>query len=174
MNISKKLLVGVLLIFMAAPLFAQKLGYVNSQRIFAEYQEYIDAQTKLNDIKAQYQKEYDQLNQEYQQLLKTYKDQSIMLSPDRKAEMEKQIETKAMTVKQYEFQKLGPQGEFYKKQSEVGGPVMKKINEAINKVAEDDGLDVVFDASGLLYVKPGFDITQKVLDKLSAGQSKKK
>ncbi len=175
MNFTKKLIVGILVTLMISPVFAQKLGYVNSQRIFAEYQEYVDAQTKLNEIKAQYQKEYDQLNQDYQQLIKTYKDQSIMLSPDRKAEMEKQIEQKALAVKQYEYNKLGPQGEFYKKQSEIGAPIMKKINDAINKIAEADGLDFVFDgASGLLYAKPEYDLTQKVLDALNAGQGKKK
>jgi len=174
-NTTQKLLIGILMIFIVTPVFAQKLGYVNSQRIFSEYQEYIDAQTKLNEIKSSYQKEYDKLNQEYQQLLKTYKDQSIMLSPDRKTEMEKQIETKAIALKQYEYNKLGPQGEFYKKQSEIGAPIMKKINDAINKLAVADGLDFVFDgASGLLYAKPDYDMTQKVLDELNAGLAKKK
>lgn len=51
--------------------FAQlKIGYVDSQKILAQYQEAVDAQNQLEQIRNQYQAEYETKVREYQQLVR--------------------------------------------------------------------------------------------------------
>ncbi len=161
-------------LMMFGGLFAQKLAYVNSQKIFAEYQEYIDVQNKLNEIQSQYQAQYDKMVKEYQDLANEIESQSLLLSPEKKQEKMRTAQEKALAVERFKYEKLGPQGEYYKKQAELGKPVMDKINAAIKKIGDAEGYDIIFDgAVGLLYAKPDLDITDKVLDELNAGLTKK-
>ena len=47
-----------------------KIRYVNSQRILNEYPQAKEIQKKLDEIRAGYEKEYNQMLQQYNQLVK--------------------------------------------------------------------------------------------------------
>jgi Skp family chaperone for outer membrane proteins len=161
-------------LMISAPVFAQKLAYVHSQKVLAEFEEYKGVQNKLSEIQNQYQSEYDQLVKEYQDLVDEIESQSLLLSPEKKQEKERLAQQKALQIEKYKYEKLGPQGEIYKKQAELGQPVLDKINAVIKKIGEDEDYDFIFDgAVGILYAKPAHDITQQVLDELNKGTAKK-
>jgi len=164
-----KLYGAVLIVFLiSVPSFAQKLAYVHSQKVLAEYSEYRDVQNKLTEIQNQYQAEYDQLVKEYQTQVQEIESQSLLLSPEKKAEKERLAQQKAIQIEKYKYEKLGPQGEIYKKQAELGQPVLDKINDVIERIGEEEGYDFVFDgATGLLWAKEEHNITQRVLDELN-------
>jgi Skp family chaperone for outer membrane proteins len=164
-----KLFAAVMLIFcISIPVMAQKLAYVHSQKVLAEFAEYKDVQNKLAQIQNQYQAEYDQLVKEYTQQVEEIESQSLLLSPEKKAEKERLAQQKALEIEKYKYEKLGPQGEIYKKQAELGQPVLDKINKVIQDIGEAEGYDFVFDgATGLLWAKAEHDITQQVLDELN-------
>lgn len=166
---SIKLFGAVLLVFLiTVPAFAQKFAYVHSQKVLAEYSEYKDVQNKLAEIQNQYQSEYDQLVQEYTKQVQEIESQSLLLSPEKKAEKERLMQQKAIEIEKYKYEKLGPQGEIYKKQAELGQPVLDKINNVIKQIGEAEGYDFVFDgATGLLWAKEQHNITQQVLDELN-------
>lgn len=168
----------LILLLISVPLFAQKFAYVHSQKVLAEYSEYRDVQNKLAEIQNQYQAQYDQLVQEYQQQIQEIESQSLLLSPEKKAEKERLAQQKAIEIEKFKYEKLGPQGEIYKKQAELGQPVLDKINNVIKQIGESEGYDFVFDgATGLLWAKEEFNITQQVLDELnknSGGSTVKK
>lgn len=150
------------------PVLAQKLAFVHSQKIFSEYEAYKDAENKLAQVRNQYQQEYDQLVQEYTAQLQEIESQSLLLSPEKKQEKERQMQEKALKIEKYKYEKLGPQGDLYKKQAELVGPINDKIMDVINKIGEDEGYDYIFDgSSGLLFAKQENDITQQVLDILN-------
>jgi len=173
-NSFKTVLYVFLVVLITSPVFAQKIAYVHSQKVLAEYQEYKDVQNKLTAIQNQYQAEYDKLVEDYQKILQEIESQSLLLSPEKKAEKERLVQQKAVEIDKYRYEKLGPQGEIYKKQAELGQPVLDKINNVIKKIGETDGYDFVLDGSvGLLYAKPEHDITQSVLDELNKAVGKK-
>jgi len=158
----------IVLLLISVPLFAQKFAYVHSQKVLAEYSEYRDVQNKLAEIQNQYQAQYDQLVQEYQQQIQEIESQSLLLSPEKKAEKERLAQQKAIEIEKFKYEKLGPQGEIYKKQAELGQPVLDKINNVIKQIGESEGYDFVFDgATGLLWAKEEHNITQQVLDELN-------
>ena len=161
------------MVIFSIPVFAQKLAYVHSQKVLSEYKEYKDVQNKLTEIQNQYQAEYDRLVNEYQELVQQIENQSLLLSPEKKAEKERIMQQKAMEIEKYRYEKLGPQGEIYQKQAELGQPVLDKINAAIKKIGDEEGYDFIFDgAVGLLHAKPEHDITDKVLEELAKTSTK--
>ena len=75
-----------LALLLAVPAMAQKFAWVHSQRVLSEYQEYVDAQNKLNTIRSEYEAEYQKMVTEYQNLLNEIDSQSLLLSPEKKQE----------------------------------------------------------------------------------------
>jgi len=162
--------VGMFLFFGWNTSYAQlKIRYVNSQRILNEYPQAKEIQKKLDEIRAGYEKEYNQMLQQYDQLAKEIENQSLLLSPEKKAEKEKQLQELAMKIDKYRLEKLGPQGEFYKKNLELTQPLYDKIDQVIQKVGQSEGYDFILDVvqGVVLYAKPEYDITDRVLEELN-------
>lgn len=168
MKIIRTSFLVLILLCLAIPSFAQKLAYVHSQKIFSEFEEYKEAENKLAQLRNQYQQQYDQLVQEYTTQLQEIESQSLLLSPEKKQEKERLMQEKALQIEKYKYEKLGPQGDLYKKQAELVTPINDKIMDVITKIGEDEGYDYIFDgASGLLFAKQENDITQQVLEILN-------
>ena len=57
---------------------------------------------------------------------------------------------------------------YIRRRNELMEPVNARVNDAIWRVAQDKGLDVVFDtvSGNLVYVKPAYDLTELVLEEL--------
>jgi len=153
--------------------FAQlKIGYVDSQKILAQYQEAIDAQNQLEQIRNQYQAEYETKVREYQSLAQEIESQSLLLSEEKKKEKLRELQEKATEIDKYKYEKLNPEGgEFYRKNQELFKPIIDKINNVINKVGSDEEYDIILDASSgaLLHALPKYDLTSRILEELNKG-----
>ncbi len=151
-----------------------KLGYIDSQRIMAEFKEAQDAQKKLDDIVQQWRQERDQMQQQLQELQDQYQKQSLLLSEERKREREQEIQNLMAKLYEFDNQKFGAQGEVYKKQAELFEPVYQKIRDAIAKVGKDGNFTYIFDVAGgaVVYKAPNQpDLTDEVLNVLNKGVS---
>jgi len=164
-------IVSVLFIVMALtlPAAAQKFAYVNSQEILMNYKDYVDVQNRLEEIRSGYDAEYQQLVKEYQDLIEEIESQSLLLSPEKKKEKERQAQEKYLAIEKFKYEKLGPEGEFYQKQREFSKPILDKVNNLITKIGEEEGYDFIFDAAtgAILHSIPEYDITQKIIDELN-------
>ncbi len=174
MKALKSVLFIMLSFVLTVPVLAQKYGYVQSQKILAQYQEYVDAQNKLNEIRNGYDSEYQNMLKEYQDMLQEIDSQSLLLSPEKKQEKMQKAQEKAAAIEKFKYDKLGPQGEFYKKSMELTKPIIDKINTLIAKIGKDEGYDYIFDASSgaLVYAAPESDLTDRVLEELNKGTGK--
>jgi len=157
------------IVVLVLPAAAQKFAYVNSQEILTKYQEYVDVQNRLEEIRNGYDAEYQQLVKEYQDLMGQIESQSLLLSPEKKQEKERAAQEKYLAIEKFKYEKLGPEGEFYRKSMEFSKPIIEKINELIAKIGEDEGYDFIFDAASgsLVHALPKYDITNKVLEELN-------
>ncbi|MEJ2635809.1 MAG: OmpH family outer membrane protein [Calditrichia bacterium] len=147
----------------------EKIRYINSQRILAEYPAAQEIQKKLDEIRSGYESEYNKMLQDYDNLLKEIENQSLLLSPEKKAEKEKQAQELSMQIEKYRYDKLGPQGEFYKKNMELTQPLYDKIDQIIQKIGGQEGYDYILDVvqGVVLFAKPEYDITDQVLEELN-------
>lgn len=149
-----------------------EIRYINSNRILSEYPEAQEIQKKLDEIRSQYENEYSQMLKEYENLMKEIENQSLLLSPEKKAQKEQKARELGMKLEKYRYEKLGPQGEFYQKNMELTQPLYDKIDQVIQKIGKEEGYDYILDVvqGVVLYAKPEYDITDRVLDELGKTQ----
>ena len=154
--------------------FAQlKIGLINSQIIMDNYSEMMTVSKQITELTQRHQKELEDLNNEFVAKSKQFESQSLLLSEEKKKEVQKDLEDLYRRGMEYQQDKFGTGGEIEKKYQELTDPIINKINEAIEKIASDDDFDLVFDVvnMGVLYANPdrAEDITQDVLDELNKG-----
>lgn len=167
----KKLVPFFLGLMMAGAVSAAdlKIAHVDSKMIFDKYQDTKKAQ-----------KEYDKQVQKWEQdaatkqkALMELKDkldkQSLMLSEEKKKEMEADFLKKKSEYEQFVQQIYGKDGTLFQKNEEFSGPIIQKIKKTIQDVANQEGYDMVFDraAGAVVFWKKDNDLTQKVIDVLN-------
>ena len=173
-----KLLVGGLIIFLSLPGFAQelKIGYIDSQKILANYKEAIDARKKLDAEISKWRKQAEDMQRELRQLQDQLESQSLLLSEETRIAKNRELQEKYAKYQQFLQEKLfGPQAEAYKREAELMQPIYDKINAVIHKIGEEEKFDYIFDIGSLLYAaKDQYDLTDRVLEELNKGVAKGK
>ena len=72
--------------------FAQKIAYVESQRVLQNFQEWVDSQNKLQEIRDGYQAEYDDMVKQLEQMMADIQSQSLLLSEEKKEQKLKEVQ----------------------------------------------------------------------------------
>ena len=171
-------LVLAVVFFSVSILTAQsiRIGYVDSQIILQQLPEAQKAQKELDELLQKWQAELDKLTKEYQQKLDEYQKKEAFMNEEAKAKAQKELADLEQKIIQFRNEKLGPQGELEREREKRFKPIRDKIYAAIEAVAKEEKLNFVFDKAGdfvLLYADKRFDITYKVLDKLTRGVKSK-
>jgi outer membrane protein len=162
---------SVLICFAAATVFAElKIGFINSQQIFKEYQATKDAQDKFDKEVAKWEQEATNKQKQLMELKDQLEKQSLLLSAQRKKELEDQFNQKKAEYQAFLSDKLGQNGDVYKRNVELTKPIVEKINKILDKIANDEHYDFVFDAAagGVVYAQPKYDLTDRVIKILNA------
>ncbi|NQV42190.1 MAG: OmpH family outer membrane protein [Candidatus Marinimicrobia bacterium] len=165
---NKSMIRIVLLLILSMAAFGQKFGYINSEYILSQFEEYREAQSKLEVEGRKLEKQYYDMAASLDSMQQEYERQKFLMTESNRAAKENDMRRLAENIQQFQVQKLGPQGEFYQKQQALADPVLQKINTAIKKVGEDGAYDFIFDvvAGNILYAQEKFDLTEKVLKEL--------
>ena len=172
--LNKKIILWLGLICLSANLNAQlKIGYILSERIRSEYEEFKEAESQLQLEYKKVQFEFDQRVKKLDSLKQDYEVKRLM-SLDKGESIKQEIENTERKIQTYQAEKVGPQGELMRKQAQMEYDILGKVKKAVDKVAIDGGYDYIIDASvGLLYYKPKFDLTDDVLHELRKLDSNK-
>ena len=172
--LNKKIILWLGLICLSANLNAQlKIGYILSERIRSEYEEFKEAESQLQLEYKKVQFEFDQRVKKLDSLKQDYEVKRLM-SLDKGESIKQEIENTERQIQTYQAEKVGPQGELMRKQAQMEYDILGKVKKAVDKVAIDGGYDYIIDASvGLLYYKPKFDLTDDVLHELRKLESNK-
>jgi outer membrane protein len=150
-------------------LHAQRLGYVDSDYILKNMPEYTSVKRQLDALAVQWQADVDAKYQEIDRLLKAYQADQVLLTPDMKRRREAEIDDKEKSAKDFQNKKFGPDGDMIQKSSMLIKPIQDKITKAIQAVAEDENLDIIFDKNSeliMLFARPRLDMSKEVLTKL--------
>ena len=151
----------------AASTFAQlKIGYIQSERIRTEYEEFTEAESQLQMEYQKVQVEYEKMIMQLDSLNKDYEVKRLM-ALDKGESIKQQIMQMERAIQTYQAEKVGPQGELMKKSAQMEYEILGKVREAVRKIAIDKGFDYIMDSSmGLLYAKPNYDVTDDDLHEL--------
>ena len=147
--------------------FAQlKIGYILSERIRTEYEEFKEAESQLQLEYRKVQFEFDQMVMKMDSLKQDYEIKRLM-ALDKGVSIRQELEQMERSIQNYQAEKIGPQGELMRKQAQLEYKILGKVKKAVDKVAIDGGYDYIIDASvGLLYYKSKYDMTDDVLHEL--------
>lgn len=154
MNKSIKLLVASVIAvaaLMPTKVDAQKFGHINSQEIVALMPERDDAYTKLQAFGKELNETISSMQTDYQTKLKEYNEKVSTWNESIKKTKEDELNSLMQRIRQFSEQ---AEQDFNSRQETLLTPVMKKAQDAIDKVAKAQGLAYVFDlASGaIIYI----------------------
>ena len=155
-----------LVVLTAFTVSAQKIGYVDTDYILTSIPEYKAAQSEIDKLSVDWQKEVEAKYAEIDKLYKAYQADAILLTDDMKKKRENEIINKEKEVKELQKQRFGVDGELFKKRQELVKPLQDKIYNAVKAVAERGGLAIILDKAGqvsILFANPKYDKSEDVL-----------
>lgn len=165
----KLFVISALLLMGMTSAFAQKLAYVDTEYILKNIPEYKDAQKKLDDIAASWQKDIDTKYAEIDKLYKAYQAEQVLLTEEMKQQRQKEIQDKEKAAKELQKQKFGYQGELFLKRQELVQPIQDNVYDAVQKIATTKAYDFVLDKSSgsvVLFANTKVNISDQVLQAL--------
>lgn len=165
----KGIIIGALALTMSVSTsWAQKIGFINSEMIFTEYEGTKAAQAKFNKEVEKWEAEASKQQKEIKDLKEQLDKQSLLLSNDRKKEMEDSLNQKMVNYQKFLQDKFGQKGEALTKNEELTKPIIEKINKIIEKIAKDENYDYIFDAraGGVIFAKEDYNLSKRVLVEL--------
>ncbi len=164
-----KRILSALLLFAAISIQAnaQKIGYINTEKILSQMQEYAVAQEKLNALSAQYKEKVDSEFKVVEQMYNKYMSVKGTLSASQQSQQESAIIAKEKSAKELRNLYFGQDGYMQKKSEELMAPIKDKVQQAIDKIAKNENFMIIFDLStlqGVVYENPQYDLSDKVLE----------
>lgn len=144
---------------------AQKFGYLNSAEILAEMPEVKQADANLEALQKQLQKRGQAMVEKLQQDYLTAQQQMERgeLSPKQQEETAQSLKAREMEIANFEQDMMK---QVQDKRSELLEPIYGKINTAIQEVAEENGYQMIFDQTILLFAEDSMDVSNLVRAKL--------
>ena len=139
---------------------AQKFAYVDTDYILNKIPEFKQAQDKLDDFSADWQKEIEGKYADVEQMYRAYQQEQVLLTDEMKTKREEAIIAKENAAKNLQQKYFGPTGDLYTKRQELIKPIQDKIQNAIQQLAANNKYQIIFDSSSdliLLYKDNNLD-----------------
>jgi len=158
-----------LLVWSLGYVAAQKVGYVDTQALLERMPEYKAAEQEIERLTQQWQKEIDDLYARIEQLFQQYREQEPLMSPEMKRRKQEEIEAEERKARELQRKRFGPNGDLFKQREEKMKPILDRVQQAIQAVAQEKKFSLVLDRSAggiLLYADPAYDLTDAVAAKL--------
>jgi len=164
--------IGVIVLFGLNFANAQKFGYIDTNFILSKMPEYAKAQSEIDQLSSGWQKEVEDLSRNVEAMYASFKAEEVLLTEEMKGERMTAIHSKEAELKEYQRKVFGFGGLFFLKKQELIKPLQDKVWEAVEKVAKQNRLAIVFDKSSeliMIYTDPRHDYTDFVLEELGLG-----
>ena len=181
----KKSLSMILALTLAFPIAALaqgtlKIGTVDMQRAFKEYNKTKEAEVKINDAKNAAKKEYDDRAESYKKALDEINNlnkqlESPALSADKKTQTAKERDDKIANIKNMEREisdfRQTRERQLQEQLMRVREGIVKEITDVVMEKVKGSNLDLVLDKSGmsingvpfLLYSHDNVDFTNDII-----------
>jgi outer membrane protein len=144
---------------------ADKLAYVDVQRVISEVEEGKAAKAKLRSELESRRGELDKKQKELEAMKADYDRQAGVLTEEAKQQKQKELQTKVMEA-QASAQQM--QRELVEKEEETLRGISEKLMAVVNEVSERDGFNFVLKKEALLNAPSAADITNDVIRRYNA------
>ncbi len=147
--------------------FSQRIAYVDVDYIVQRMPAYKSAMIQLEAFVKQWKADLRSKQQALEHLYQTYEAEKPLLTPAMRKQREEKIRTKEQELFQLKERFFGEAGLLAKKQAELLKPIQDQIYRAIQQLANEEALDMVFDKSatpGLIFTNAKYDRTPEIMD----------
>jgi outer membrane protein len=148
---------------------AQKFALIDMEYILKNIPAYEMMNEQLSQVSKQWQNEVEAIQQEAQNMYKSYQSDLVFLSPEMKTKREEAIVKKEQDAQELKRKYFGPEGELHKKRESLVKPIQDEIYTATKEISEANNYQLVIDrasAMSLIFASPKIDISNEVLRKL--------
>lgn len=167
----RKIILLTLVIFASSAIVkAQTFGYVNTEKILEKMPEYTNAQQQIDRLKKQYEAQIEAEMKVVESMYNQYQSEKQALSDTQRERRESEIINRERAAKELQKSYFGQDGTLSDRSKELLNPIKDRVQTAIEKVASEGGIILVFDiatAQGIIYNNPAYDLTPRVLKKLN-------
>jgi outer membrane protein len=170
LRMKKQITLFFLLILVAlAPVAAQRYAVVDTRYILGKIPEYKTAETRIQQVSEQWQKEIDEKQAALDKMYKNFDAEQFMLSEDLKKKREDELFNKEKEVRELQKKRFGYEGDLFKERQKLIKPIQDKVYNAIQKIAIARSYDFVLDKSEgitVIFADPKLDKSDDVLREL--------
>ncbi len=146
-----------------------KIGYIDSERIFREYQAATEAKQTFESDLAKFKSDAEALERKYDAAKTEYETQKLMLSEEARAAKESELTNLQQQYQSYVQEVYGKGGKIELKNEELMAPIVKQVNTIVQSIAQAEDFTIILDmAQGqIIYAQPGLDLTDRVIAELN-------
>lgn len=154
------------MLFAAVQMNAQKVGYIDTEKILSAIPAYKSAQSQLENLSRQYQGEIEREYAKIETLFNNYQAQKASLSAQARQARENDIIQKEQAVKELQQKYFGQNGQMQAKSEQLLNPIKEKVEAAVKALAQGGGYMIVFDVAsmqGVAYKDEAYDLSGMVI-----------
>ncbi len=165
----KKVLLSIFILLSSLWAQEMRVAHVDSKLIMEKFAGIQQAQQDYESQLALWEQRANILNKELKEIRERLEKQSLILSAEKKAELNEKLAEKETALKEFTQRIYGPEGEMVTENRKISEPLILKMRNAIYEVALQEGYDYVLDRSSgaILFWRDENDLTQKVIDLLN-------
>ncbi len=144
----------------------QKIGFIDSDRIVEQMPEYTGIEQRLNLLSESWRDELREMDREIARLKEEYEAREVLYTDDVREQRRAEIDALIDDRERYLEEKFGPEGEYFQRQRELLEPVQRQVFDAVNRVADREDFDFVFDRSQdvkFLFARSEWNLTEEVM-----------
>ena len=146
-----------------------RVAYVDSDYILNQMPEFRSAQRQLEEAAEQYKLEIKAKADALAEVETRYDAEFPLLPTAEREERENKLNQLKADFEKLKQDKFGAGGELFRKRQQLIKPIQDKVFEAIQQLAKESAIDLIFDRAGavtLLYANSRYDRSDEVLEKL--------
>lgn len=165
----KAIMILVVFCSLAVTGSAQKFALIDMEYILKSIPAYEMANEQLKQVSTRWQREIETKAKEAETLFNNYKSEQVYLSKEQQSKKEEEVVAKEKEVAELRRKYFGPEGELYKKRESLMQPIQDDIYNAVKKISEEKGYQMVIDRASdasIIFASPRIDISNEVLTKL--------
>ena len=176
----KKTYIFILLLLITTFINAQrvvKIGYIDTEYILENLQEYKQVSTRLEEKAKDWKKEIEDRARKIEQKKEALNSERILLTSEMIEEIEEEINFDEEELDEYQQKRFGPRGDLIIQKQQLIQPIQDQIFNAIKELAKSKNYDFIFDKSAdivMLYSDRRYDISDQILRTISRANNRRK
>lgn len=142
-----------------------KIGFIDSDRIFAEYPKTREAQDSFNREVLELSKTAKEKKSEIDDLQRKLDQQRPMLSDAKKDEQDREVQRKVGEYETFVQTNWGPGGRISKLNEEYLKPIVDRVHAIVAEFGTEEGYSLILDAAdgNVVFGDKALDLTDRVL-----------